>query len=110
MLTRQTGEAHLSFRTMAVFTVKPGELRDRQFGALAGERQKADLAVAQIEVIELAQKKIADSAGFQSVATFAAVNGRVSAKIELPEGEIAKLPAHVQQALPDIQRQGYAFN
>ncbi|MNI62786.1 hypothetical protein D3C73_1181190 [compost metagenome] len=30
--------------------------------------------------------------------------------MQLPEGEIAKLPAHVQQALPDIQRQRDAFD
>ncbi|STS94394.1 Uncharacterised protein [Klebsiella pneumoniae] len=30
--------------------------------------------------------------------------------LQLPEGEVAELPAHMQQALPDIQRQGYALD
>ena len=30
--------------------------------------------------------------------------------LQLPEGKIAKLPAHMQQTLPDVQRQGHALD
>ncbi len=55
-------------------------------------------------MIELAQEKIAKMPGFNSITAFTALDGGIDAQLQLPEGEIAKLPAHVQQALPDIQR------
>jgi len=66
MLSVQAGEADLAFRPMPIFAVKPGKLRDCQFGALPGKRDKADFAVAQIEVIELAQEQIADAVGLEA--------------------------------------------
>ncbi|SVM43120.1 Uncharacterised protein [Klebsiella pneumoniae] len=30
--------------------------------------------------------------------------------LQLPEGQIAKLPAHMQQALPDVERQSDALD
>ena len=30
--------------------------------------------------------------------------------LQLPEGKIAELPAHMQQTLPDVQRQGHALH
>ncbi len=30
--------------------------------------------------------------------------------LQLPEGEVAELPAHMQQAHPGIQRRGYALD
>ena len=56
-------------------------------------------------MIKLAQEQIADVAGFNPVAAIAALDRCIGAQLQLPEGEIAKLPAHVQQTLPDIQRQ-----
>ena len=61
-------------------------------------------------MIELPQEQIADTAGFQPSIAVAALQRRVSHQLKLPEGEIAKLPAQMQQALPDIQRQGDAFD
>ena len=61
-------------------------------------------------MIELTQEEIADTAGFQPTIAVAALQRRVGHQLKLPEGEIAKLPAQMQQALPDIQRQGDAFD
>ncbi|MNT51299.1 hypothetical protein D3C72_1882600 [compost metagenome] len=73
MLPVQAGEIDLPFGAMAIFAVKPGELRDRQFGPLAGEGDEADFAVAQIEMIELAQEKIAEAVGLDTFAVIALV-------------------------------------
>ncbi|MNI62787.1 hypothetical protein D3C73_1181200 [compost metagenome] len=54
MLPGQAGEADLAFGAVSVFSVQPGKLRDRQFCTLTREGQETDLAVAEIEVIELA--------------------------------------------------------
>ena len=106
MLAGKAGEAHLAFRAMAVFFVQPGEFRDRQLGALAGRGAEKDRAVAQVEVIELTQEKFVDAAGSEAVFLFIAGEKRtVAVEAQLPEGEIAKLPAPVKQRLPDIQRQ-----
>jgi hypothetical protein len=43
-------------------------------------------------------------------AAVAARQRRIGQKLELIKGEIAKLPAQMQQALPDVQRQGHAFD
>ena len=110
MLPIQAGEIHLSLGTMTVFTVQPGQLWDRQLGTLPRKGNKAYLAVAEIKVIELAQEEIANAVGFQSLLAIATAQRRIGLELELPEGEIAKLPAQMQQALPDIQRQRYAFN
>ncbi len=110
MLPVQAGEIDLSFSAMALFTVQPGQLWDRQFGALAGERNKAHFAVAQIEMIELTQEEIADAVGFKPPTAVTAAQRGISQKLELIKGEVAKLPAQMQQALPDIQRQGDAFD
>ena len=64
MLSGQAGQAHLAFCTVSVIAIKPGQLRDREFGTLAGEGQKAEATVAQNEVIELAKEKIADTVSF----------------------------------------------
>ena len=110
MLSGQTGETYLTFRTVSTWIVKPGELRDRQFSALTGWCQEADFAIAEIEVIELTKKQIADMAGLQAIIATTTGDGCIGAKAQLPESEVTKLPAHMQQALPDIQRQGDAFN
>ena len=55
-------------------------------------------------MIKLTQEEIAQVAGFNSITAFAALDGGVGTQLQLPESEIAKLPAHVQQALPHIQR------
>ncbi|MND86383.1 hypothetical protein D3C80_783460 [compost metagenome] len=60
-------------------------------------------------MIELAQEQIADTVGFDSFAV-AVAQRCIGQKLELIKGEIAKLPAHVQQTLPDIQRQGDTFD
>jgi hypothetical protein len=95
---------------MAVFTVQPGKLRNGELRTLAGDGQKAQMAIAQNKVIELAEEKIADTVGFQPFTAIIGLNGGIGMNLQLPEGEIAKLPAHMQQALPDVQRQGDAFN
>ena len=95
---------------MTFFTVEPGQLRDRQFGTLAGKGNEAHFAVAQIEVIELTEEKIAEAVGFQTLTAIAAGQRRIGQELELIKGEIAKLPAQMQQALPDVQRQGHAFD
>ena len=56
-------------------------------------------------MIKLTQEKIANTVGFNAFVAVAALDRRIGADVQLPEGEIAKLPAHMQQALPDIQRQ-----
>ncbi len=60
-------------------------------------------------MIKLTQEEIAEMAGFNPISAFAALDRSIGAQLKLPEGEIAKLPAHVQQTLPDIQRQRDAF-
>ncbi|MNU98094.1 hypothetical protein D3C71_881980 [compost metagenome] len=71
VLPVQAGEIDLPFGAMTIFTVEPGELWDRQFSPLPGERDEADFAVAQIEMIELTQEKIADAVGLNTFAVFA---------------------------------------
>ena len=110
MLAVQAGEVHLPLGTVTLFAVKPGQLRDLQFGALAGEGNKAHLTVAQIEMIELTQKEIAQAVGFKTLIIITARDRRVGQKLQLIKGKVAELPAHVQQALPDIQCQGHAFD
>ena len=61
-------------------------------------------------MVELAQEKIADMVGFQAIAAIIGLDGRIGMDFQLPEGEVAELPAHVQQTLPDIQRQSDPFN
>ena len=110
MLTVQAGETHLPFSAVPVSAVEPGQLWDRQFRALSREGNKAHLAVAQIEMIELAQEKIAKSVGLKPLTAVATRDGGIGQKLELIKGEIAKLPAQMQQTLPDIERQGHAFD
>ncbi len=110
MLTVQAGETHLPLSAVPVPAVEPGQLGDRQFRALAGKGNKAHFAVAQIEMIELTQEKIAKTVGLKPLAAVAARDGRIGQKLKLIKGEIAKLPAQMQQALPDVQRQGHAFD
>ena len=55
-------------------------------------------------MIELAEEEIAEFVAFQRVAAFALFDWRVGTHLKLVKGEIAKLPAKMEQALPDIQR------
>ncbi len=75
-----------------------------------GDGQKAQMAIAKNKVIELAEEKIADTVGFQPFTAIIRLNGGIGMNLQLPEGQIAKLPAHMQQALPDVERQGDAFS
>ena len=79
MLAGQTGQAHLALCAVPIIAVKPGQLRDREFGALAGERQKAKPTVAQIEVIELAKEQIADAVSFDRITIVIALQGGICA-------------------------------
>ena len=68
------------------------------------------MAIAQNKVVELAQEEIANMVGFQTLAAIIGLDWRIGMDFQLPEGEVAELPAHVQQTLPDIQRQSDPFN
>ena len=46
-------------------------------------------------MVELTKKQIADVTGFQAIITTAAGDRSVGAKTQLPESEVAKLPAHM---------------
>ena len=61
-------------------------------------------------MIELAEEEIAEAVGFQALIILTARQRRIGQKLKLVKGEIAKLPAQMQQALPDVQRQGHAFD
>ena len=95
MLSGKAGEAYQTFRTVSTWIVQPGELWDRQLGALTGWRQETDFTVAEIEMVKLTKKQIADVTGFQAIITTAAGDRSVGAKAQLPESEVAKLPAHM---------------
>ena len=110
VLAGQAAEAKLPLRAMAIFTVQPGKLRNGELRTLAGDGQKAQMAIAKNKVIELAEEKIADTVGFQPFTAIIRLNGGIGMNLQLPEGQIAKLPAHMQQALPDVERQGDAFS
>ena len=60
-------------------------------------------------MIKLTQEEIAEVVGFNSISAFTTLDRSIGAQLQLPKGEIAKLPTHVQQTLPDIQRQRDAF-
>ena len=95
MLSGKAGEAYQAFRTVSTWIVQPGELWDRQLGALTGWRQETDFTVAKIEMVKLTKKQIADVTGFQAIITTTAGDRSVGAKAQLPESEVAKLPAHM---------------
>ena len=61
-------------------------------------------------MIELTEEKIAKAVGFKTLTAIATGQRRIGQELELIKGEIAKLPAQMQQALPDVQRQGHAFD
>ena len=46
-------------------------------------------------MVKLTKKKIADVTGFQAIITTTAGDRSVGAKAQLPESEVAKLPAHM---------------
>ncbi len=48
------------------------ELWDRQLGALTGWRQETGFTVAEIEMVKLTKKQIADVTGFRAIITTAA--------------------------------------
>ena len=60
-------------------------------------------------MIKLTQEEIAEMVGFNSISAFTTLDRSIGAQLQLPKGEIAKLPTHVQQTLPDIQCQRDAF-
>lgn len=65
---------------MSTWIVQPGELWDRQLGALTGWRQKTDFTVAEIEMVKLTKKQIADVIGFQAIITTTAGDRSVARK------------------------------
>ena len=68
MLPGEAREAKLPFGAVTVVIVDPGELRNGEFSTLAGERQEAEMAIAQGEVVKLAQEQIADAVALQAIA------------------------------------------
>ena len=68
MLPGEAREAKLPFGAVTVVIVDPGELRNGKFCTLAGERQEAEMAIAQGEVVKLAQEQIADAVALQAIA------------------------------------------
>ena len=71
MLSGKAGEAYQAFCTVSTWIVQPGELWDRQLGALTGWRQETDFTVAEIKMVELTKKQIADVTGPESILTSA---------------------------------------
>ena len=110
VLAVQRRQADLPLGAVAIAAVEPGQLGNVEFGARAGGRQERDTAVAQIEMVELAQHQIADFTGLKAVALTIAAQRGVQIEAELIEGQIAELPAPVQQRLPHVQRQRHAFD
>lgn len=88
-------EAYQAFRTVSTWIVQPGELWDRQLGALTGWRQKTDFTVAEIEMVKLTKKQIADVTGFQAIITTTAGDRSVGAKAQLPESGRETASAYV---------------
>ena len=80
---------------MVTGIVERGEWGDRKLGARTGWRKETYFTVAKIEMVKLTKKQIADVTGFQTVITTTAGDRSVGAKAQLPESEVAKLPAHM---------------
>ena len=68
MLTVKAREAELPFGAVAVTAVQPGELGNIEFGTRTGRRRERNAAVAQVKMVNLTQKNIADTTGLDAVA------------------------------------------
>ena len=86
MLAGQAAKTKLPLSAMAIFTVQPGKLRDREFCPLTRDRQEAQMAIAKDKVVELAEKKIADTVGFQPFTAVIGLNRSIGMNLQLPEG------------------------
>ena len=95
MLAGEARKAQLPLGAVAIFTVKPGQLWDRQFSTLTGNRQEAQMAITENKVVKLAQEQIADAVGLQTCAVVVSLDGRIGMNLQLPEGQVAELPAHM---------------
>ncbi len=82
-----------------------------QLRALSGKRQKLILAIAQIRGNDRTDAgKDRLNGWFRYLRQNRCFEKRrVGAKWGLPEGQVAKLPAHMQQALPDVNASANAF-
>ena len=106
VLAGKARQADFTFCPMAGFLIQPGESRNSQLGMLPGRGTKTNGAVTQVEVVKLAQEQFIDLRRPEAVLLFVAVQQRaVAVEMQLPESEVAELPAPVQQGLPDVERQ-----
>ena len=60
-------------------------------------------------MIELAEEEIAEAVGFQTLIIITARQRSIGQKLKLIKGEIAKLPAQMQQALGSVGPAGPAL-
>lgn len=74
MLAGQAAETKLPLRAMAILPFSR-KLRNGELRTLAGDGQKAQMAIAKNKVIELAEEKIADTVGFQPFTAIIRLNG-----------------------------------
>ena len=53
------------------------------------------MAITENKVVKLAQEQIADAVGLQTCAVVVSLDGRIGMNLQLPEGQVAELPAHM---------------